>query len=141
MKNPRMKSGDSIIIDPITNEYNKKKSLYERVVMFVMAEFENYFEDVQTDSIYYVKGRVKDLLSIYEIGRHKNSLQSIWCLLRQLLLLSRNPHKLLYSDPSSQKHEKPPKNYLQCREDFPKAELFFDQPSLHCRCPYFLPEF
>jgi len=73
VKNPRTKSGDSIIIDPITNEYNKKKSLYERVVKFVMAEFENYFEDIQTDSIYYVKGRVKDLLSISEKMNRKKT--------------------------------------------------------------------
>jgi len=77
--------------------------------------------------------------SIMEEGISEQEIER--CLLRQLLLLSRNPRKLLYSDPSSQKHEKPPKNYLQCREDIPKAELFFDQPSLHCRCPYFLPEF
>ena len=63
------------------------------------------------------------------------------CLLRQLLLQNRNPSKLLYLDPSSQKYGKPPKNYLQCREDFPKAELFFDQSGLHRRCPYFIPEF
>lgn len=66
MRNPKMKSKDSFIFDPITNGYNKKKSLYERVVKFVMNEFENYFEDVHTDSIYYVKGRVKNLRSIYE---------------------------------------------------------------------------
>jgi len=79
MKNPKMKSKHSFIIDPIANEYNTKKSLYERVVNFVMSEFENYFEDVHTDSIYYVKGRVKNLWSIYEkmVRKKTRSLMNI----------------------------------------------------------------
>lgn len=79
MRNPKMKSKDSFIFDPITNEYNTKKSLYERVVKFVMNEFENYFEDVYTDSIYHVKGRVKNLWSIYEkmVRRKTISLMNI----------------------------------------------------------------
>ncbi len=32
MRNPKMNSKDSFIFEPITNEYNTKKSLYERVV-------------------------------------------------------------------------------------------------------------
>ncbi len=63
------------------------------------------------------------------------------CLLRQLLLLNRRPRKLLSTDSNSQKHGKPPKKDCHCRENFPKDELFFNQPGLHRRCPYFIPEF
>jgi hypothetical protein len=65
----------------------------------------------------------------------------IRCLFRQLLLLSRSPRQPLYSNQSSQKHGKPPREDHHCCEDFPKAELSFNQSGLHRRCPYFIPEF
>lgn len=66
MKNQKIKQIGSFMIDSIANEYNTKKSLYERVVKFVIKEFENYFDDIHSDCIHYVKGRVKELTSIYK---------------------------------------------------------------------------
>ena len=38
------------------------------------------------------------------------------------VVTSRNPYKFLNSDPSSQKHENPPKKDFQCIKDFPKSK-------------------
>lgn len=56
----------------INQEYDNKKKQYERVIIAVKTEIEEYFADINVECIHYIKSRIKTRESMIEKVERKN---------------------------------------------------------------------